>query len=77
MGAPFDRVHWGEDHATDTPRGARWIFPALRQRVQILIFVTLPSMRMRATWRLGFQTRRVLLFACETLFPKATPLSHE
>ena len=28
----------------------------------------------RTTWRLGFQVRRVLLFACETLLPKVTPL---
>ena len=41
-----------------------------------LILMILPSAWMRATWRLGFQVRRVLLFACETLFPKATPLSH-
>ncbi len=58
------------------PRGARWILPALRQRVQTLIFVILPSIRIRATWRFGFQTRRTLLFACETLFPKVTPFLH-
>ena len=35
-----------------------------------------PKFATRATWRLGFQMRRVRLFAWETLFPNATPLSH-
>src|SRR6185503_9334060 len=63
-------------YATTAPRGARWIFPACRQRVHTLILVIFPSTTTRATWRFGFQTRRVRLFACETLFPWATPLSH-
>src|SRR5258705_13942430 len=62
-------------HATCTPRGARGTLPALRQRVQTFTLVTLPSTSVRTTWRFGFHVRRVLLFACETLLPNATPLS--
>src|SRR5439155_26458074 len=62
-------------HATCTPRGARGTFPALRQRVQTFTFVILPSTSVRTTWRFGFHVRRVRLFACDTLLPKATPLS--
>src|ERR1700738_1669348 len=62
-------------HATCTPRGARGTFPALRQRVQHFTFVILPSTSVRTTFRFGFHVRRVLLFAWETLLPKATPLS--
>src|SRR5215212_9731187 len=58
------------------PRGARWIFPAARHRVHTFTFSIFPFTTTRATWRLGFQVRRVLLLACETLFPKVTPLSH-
>src|SRR6185369_15519458 len=62
-------------HATCTPRGARGTLPALRQRVHTFTLVTLPSTSVRTTWRFGFHVRRVLLFACETLLPNATPLS--
>ena len=62
-------------HATWAPRGARGTFPALRHRVQTFTFVILPSTSVRTTWRFGFHVRRVRLFACETLLPKATPLS--
>ncbi|CAA9359797.1 MAG: hypothetical protein AVDCRST_MAG40-3405 [uncultured Gemmatimonadaceae bacterium] len=48
--------------------------PAFRQLVHTFTLMTFPSARVRITWRLGFQVRRVLLFACETLLPKATPL---
>ena len=41
--------------------------------MQTFTFVILPSTRVRTTCRFGFHVRRVLLFACETLFPKATP----
>src|SRR5690242_5599602 len=61
-------------HATCVPRGARGTFPALRHRVQTFTFVTLPSTSVRTTCRFGFHVRRVRLFACETLLPKATPL---
>ena len=59
------------------PRGARLILPAFRQRVQTLTFSILPSTRVRTTCRFGFHVRRVLLLACETLLPNATPLSQE
>ena len=52
----------------------RWILLAARQRVQTFTFCTLPSTIVRTTWRFGFHVRRVLLFACETLLPNATPL---
>src|SRR6185503_17077800 len=61
-------------HATAAPRGARLILPALRHPVQTFTLMVLPSgPTMRATCRFGLQVRRVLLFACETLLPNATP----
>src|SRR5215207_3035015 len=62
-------------HATCTPRGARGTFPAFKHRVHTFTFVILPSTSVRTTCRFGFHVRRVLLFACETLLPKVTPLS--
>src|SRR5579863_3624596 len=59
-----------------TPRGARCTLPAWRQRVHTFTLVIVPSTTTRATCRLGFQTRRVRLLACDTLLPKATPRSH-
>ena len=66
------------DYATAAaPRGARFTLPAFMQRVQTFTFSILPSMTVRITWRFGFQVRRVLLLACETLLPNATPLPQE
>ena len=56
------------------PRGARFTLPAFRQRVQTFTFSTFPSISVLTTCRFGFQVRRVLLLACETLLPYATPL---
>src|SRR5690242_12033296 len=66
------------DHAAATPRGARLILPAARQRVQTFTFTVLPfSSSTRATCKFGFQVRRVALLACERLLPNATPFLHE
>src|SRR5689334_20281548 len=66
------------NHAAATPRGARLILPAARQRVQTFTFTVLPfSSSTRATCRFGFQVRRVALLACERLLPNATPFLHE
>ena len=59
------------------PRGARRTLFAFRQRVQTFTFVILPSCTTRTTCKLGFQVRRVLLLACDTLLPKVTPLSQQ
>src|SRR5687767_4182373 len=60
--------------AAAVPRGARLTFPAERHRVQTFTFTIFPlSSTTRTTWRFGFQTRRVLLLAWETLLPNATP----
>lgn len=64
-------------YATALPRGALTIFPADRQEVQTLTLITFPPISIRATCRFGFQVRRVLLFACDTLFPNATPRAQE
>src|SRR5215203_4037888 len=72
---PLVTARMARRHATWVPRGARGTFPALRHRVQTFTFVILPSTSVRTTWRFGFHVRRVRLFACETLLPKATPLS--
>jgi hypothetical protein len=65
------------DYATTAPRGARCTFPACKHRAHTFTRWIFPSMTTRTTWRFGFQMRRVLLFACETLFPNATPRLHE
>src|SRR4051812_41324996 len=75
-GSLVRRTMNADQTAAAFPRGARLILPAFRQRVQTLIFWIFPSSSMRATWRLGRHVRRVLLFACETLLPKATPFLH-
>src|SRR5262249_13526002 len=62
------------DQATACPRGARLILPAARHRVQTFTFWILPSTMVRTTCRFGFHVRRVLLLACDTLLPNATPL---
>src|SRR6185503_16894022 len=72
---PLVTARMARRHATCVPRGARGTFPALRHRVQTFTFVILPSTSVRTTWRFGFHVRRVRLFACDTLLPKATPLS--
>src|SRR5207244_3774551 len=75
-GAPKDSrsVVGRSDHATRFPLGARLILPAFRQRVHTLTFWIRPSSSIRTTWRFGRHVRRVLLFACDTLLPNATPL---
>src|SRR5512142_239632 len=67
-------LHGWRRHATAAcPRGARLILPAFRQRVHTFTFSIFPSTTVRTTCRFGFHVRRVLLFACDTLFPNATP----
>jgi hypothetical protein len=75
-GAP-GRVGRDQGQATLALRGARWTFPAERHRVHTFTRWIFPSITTRTTWRFGFQMRRVLLFACETLFPNATPRLQE
>src|SRR5689334_15857793 len=69
--APLKGWHHAERsrHATAVPRGARLTLPAFRQRVQTFTFSIFPSTTVRTTWRFGFQMRRVLLLACDTLLP--------
>jgi len=51
------------------------ILPDLMHRVQALILLFAPEGSFTRTgWRFGLNRRRVLLFACETLFPNCGPL---
>src|SRR5436189_173743 len=53
------------------------IFPDLMQRVQTFIRPFPPAGSWtRIDCRFGSKRRRVLLFACETLFPNCGPLPH-
>ena len=51
-----------------------WERAFLRQLVQSLTFVFVPSIRSRTVFRLGLKSLFDLLLACETLFPTKTPL---
>ena len=72
-GSPFRRFK-KHGHATTAPRGARWTLPACKHRAQTFTRWIRPSITTRTTWRFGFQMRRVLLLAWETLFPTIGPL---